>query len=135
MSRVRVRMDPPEVFGLKVMAKGKEIDRNIQARARRVANLAKMLAPQGKTGHLRSSIRVVRDRVEKGPTAFSYTVIADTDYAIYVHEGTRPHTIRPNTAKALRFEAGGGIVFAKVVHHPGTKAQPFLRNALIAAAG
>ena len=47
-----------------------------------------------------------------------------------VNDGTKPHIIRPKNAKALAFKIGGRVVFAKVVHHPGTKAQPFLDRAL-----
>jgi hypothetical protein len=47
-----------------------------------------------------------------------------------VHDGTRPHIIRPKRAQALRFRIGGRVVFAKVVHHPGTRPRPFLDKAL-----
>jgi hypothetical protein len=50
-------------------------------------------------------------------------------YGIYVHEGTRPHEIRPVIAKALANRRTGQF-FGKLVHHPGTKAQPFLRDAV-----
>jgi hypothetical protein len=52
--------------------------------------------------------------------------------AFYHHEGTRPHVIRPRRRKALRFlsSRAGGIVFARRVFHPGTRANPFLRDAL-----
>ena len=50
----------------------------------------------------------------------------------FVHEGTRAHTIFPKNKKALRWapQGGGAFHFAKVVHHPGTKGDPFLFNAL-----
>lgn len=40
-------------------------------------------------------------------------------HAIFVHWGTRPHTIRPKNKKALRWSAGGKFAFAKQVNHPG----------------
>jgi hypothetical protein len=66
--------------------------------------------------------------------------------AVFLEDGTRPHVIRPRKAKALRWPAKGtpvtlggrartgavrslgrgAFAFAKIVHHPGTKAQPFL---------
>lgn len=83
------------------------------------------------------------------------TVLAS--YGLYVHEGTRPHIIRPRNKKALSFEwgrggfqaaqSGGKTVFVrpgltanrrvkwhattvfKEVHHPGTRANPFLQRA------
>lgn len=52
-------------------------------------------------------------------------------YARYVHDGTRPHLIKPRSAKMLRFKtAGGATVFARAVWHPGTRPQPFFREAL-----
>lgn len=50
------------------------------------------------------------------------------DYAMFVHDGTSPHVIRPRRAKVLTwFPTGGGPqVFARKVNHPGTKARPFL---------
>lgn len=47
-----------------------------------------------------------------------------------MNDGTRPHIIRPKNKQVLRFRVGGQVVFAKVVHHPGTRAQPFLDRAL-----
>lgn len=50
----------------------------------------------------------------------------------FVHEGTAPHSIFPKNKKALRWapQRGGAFQFARVVHHKGTKADPFLFNAL-----
>jgi hypothetical protein len=55
---------------------------------------------------------------------------SDVEYAQMVHDGTRPHVIRPRNAQVLRFRVGGQVVFARVVNHPGTRAQPFLDRAL-----
>lgn len=59
-----------------------------------------------------------------------FTVGTNVDYAVMVHDGTRPHVIRPVRKQALKFTIGGQVVFAKVVHHPGTRARPFLDRAL-----
>lgn len=48
-------------------------------------------------------------------------------YAIYIETGTDPYIIRPKNAKALFWDGAAHPV--KVVHHPGIKAQPFLRPA------
>ena len=69
-----------------------------------------------------------------GPKTAHGSVHDNADYALYVHEGTRAHVIRPKNAQALRFNVGGREVFAKRVDHPGTKARPFLRNAGIRVA-
>lgn len=43
----------------------------------------------------------------------------------FVDEGTKAHIIRPVKAKMLHWvdAASGGDIFAREVHHPGTKAQ------------
>lgn len=49
----------------------------------------------------------------------------------FLIEGTRPHVIRGNP---LRFMGrGGGVVFATIVHHPGTKPNDFAERAARAA--
>lgn len=50
-------------------------------------------------------------------------------HALFVHWGTKPHVIRPKNKKVLRWPAGGAFAFAKEVHHPGYKGDPFLINA------
>ena len=59
-------------------------------------------------------------------------IAADTEYADAVHEGTRPHIIRPRNKRILawRDKQIGDWRVAREVHHPGTKAQPFMRWAL-----
>jgi hypothetical protein len=56
---------------------------------------------------------------------------ASARYAYFVHEGTKPHTIRAKKGKALRFMHKGKIVYAHKVNHPGqVKPQKFLSNNL-----
>lgn len=50
-------------------------------------------------------------------------------YSVYVHEGTRPHLIRSRGPWSLR-NAITGQAFGRIVHHPGTKANPFFERAL-----
>lgn len=56
-------------------------------------------------------------------------------YASMVHDGTKAHAIRPRTKKALRFKMGGRWVIAAAVWHPGTRARPFLDQAVREIAG
>jgi hypothetical protein len=56
----------------------------------------------------------------------AYDVRATARHAMWHHQGTAPHVIRPKKAKALKFN---GRVVA-VVHHPGTPANQFLSEAL-----
>ena len=85
---------------------------------------AKLLAP-AKTGKLRGSIqsRVFND-------GLSGEVTATAAHAAFVEFNTRAHIIRPKRKKWLRFKKGGEWVFRKVVFHPGTTEQPFMRPAL-----
>jgi hypothetical protein len=85
-----------------------------------------------RTGNLGRSIHIGSVSATQAET------IASANYALFVHEGTRPHTIVPRTARALRWAPGGGstlggrpraganVRFAKRVQHPGTRANPFM---------
>lgn len=70
------------------------------------------------TGHLGGS-----GKVELGD--FSAELVWTVSHAAYLQGGTRPHIIKPRRKLALRFKVEGGQVFAKLVHHPGTKPVPF----------
>ena len=93
---------------------------------------AKLLVHR-KTGNLGRSIRI------QSVTDTSATVVAGARYAGFVEFGTRAHEITPRARKALRWAAspagrrlsgaprvGAAVVFARRVHHPGTKPYPFL---------
>jgi hypothetical protein len=57
-------------------------------------------------------------------------VMPTVSYAPYVIRGTAAHKIRPVNAGCLAFrDAKGGMVFARLVRHPGTKPNPFLDRA------
>ena len=51
-------------------------------------------------------------------------------YARVVVEGSAPHEIRPVNSGVLAFMIAGKMVFTPIVHHPGTKPNPFMQNAL-----
>lgn len=105
----------------------------LETTARQVVNRAKILAPVD-TGRLRASIRLERRRLLSLRSV--YTIGSDVSYAPMVHDGTRPHQIRPrNPGGVLRFRMGGRVVYAKVVNHPGTRARPFLDDAVRQVAG
>lgn len=86
-----------------------------------------------RTGRLRRSIM-------RGPVVGSFAAgnlrldlrVGGTSitYAGAVHDGSRPHEIRPSRRRALRFASAGGFRFAKVVRHPGTAPRPFLTQAV-----
>ena len=60
---------------------------------------------------------------------------AAASYAEAVDNGTRPHEIRPINGKVLAFKVAGKMIFTPIVHHPGTKANPFLERAVDEASG
>lgn len=107
--------------------------RELEIAARQVMNRAKILAPVD-TGRLRASIRIESRRTLTLRSV--YTIGSDVSYAVMVHDGTRPHKIRPKRpGGVLRFRVGGRIVYAKEVNHPGTRARPFLDRAVREIAG
>lgn len=76
-----------------------------------------------RSGNLRASLGVkVHPRsVVIGPDEVK------APYAKYVEFGTAPHEIKAKPGNTLSFMVGGKRVYAKTVHHPGTRAQPFVR--------
>jgi hypothetical protein len=109
-----------------------------------IRNLAVLYSPV-KTGHLRNSIT---DAVHTEGDRVTGTVGSAVEYAIFQHEGTAPHIIRPKTParwvvkNGRRVRVGGVLAwggksagsapthFATFVRHPGTKGRPFLRRAM-----
>ena len=90
-----------------------------------VQNAAFVACPK-RTGRLSQSIV---KRFYDSPEGFTVVIAALQPYAVFVHEGTKPHDIRPVKAKSLRwFGTDGNPIFAKVVHHPGTPARRFLTD-------
>ncbi len=76
-----------------------------------------------RTGRLAQSI--VREIGEE-----EARIAALAPYALYVVCGTAPHEIRPANARVLAFSVGGNIIFTALVHHPGTKPNPFMQTAV-----
>jgi hypothetical protein len=78
------------------------------------------------TGNLAMSIKTTVD----GAQASIKPLAAHT---VYVVKGTRPHIIRPKNASVLAFEGStvGGLIFTRLVHHPGTKPNPFIHTSAV----
>ena len=51
-------------------------------------------------------------------------------YGIFVHNGTKPHEIKPRNRKFLRWVAGSEFVFATKVKHPGYTCYAFFELAV-----
>lgn len=103
-----------------------------------------------RTGRLRSSINSKVTGTSFEGAGLVGRVGSSVKYAPMVEMGTRPHDIYPINAKALMIPVaksggfGGGrlsgaprkgqaVAFFKHVHHPGTKANPFMRRAVTAS--
>ncbi|MBD0693586.1 hypothetical protein BG452_13555 [Streptomyces sp. CBMA123] len=74
--------------------------------------------------------RFIESRIEATAGGLQGVIPSNHSATGFVLDGTRPHVIRPRWAKALRFEIGARVVFARLVHHPGTHANNFLGRAL-----
>ncbi|MFI7430738.1 hypothetical protein ACIBPB_27460 [Micromonospora sp. NPDC049836] len=104
----------------------------IRSVTRKVRTRAVLTCPVD-TGRLRSA-----HREEVGVRAGQVYgfVENEVEYAAAVHDGTGAHLIRPRRAGGmLRFETGGQVVFTSLVRHPGTRPQPWLREAMEDVAG
>lgn len=108
-----------------------EATRIVRDGQRAVLNSAKLRSPVD-TGALRSSHTA--GNVTVSGNHVTAEVEATQDYAMFVHEGTRPHVIRPRRAKVLTWGSGAGRAFARSVNHPGTRRRPWLLNATKAEA-
>jgi hypothetical protein len=106
--------------------------RALERKAEQIAALARVYAaPHG-------SISDTIDVARFGPK--SYKITSYNPHTILVHNGSRPHWIRPIGGRSsrrssrrpgyLRFEVGGRVVFAREVFHPGYEGDPFMRDAL-----
>jgi len=89
-----------------------------------VERRAKQLCPR-RTG------RLVRSITHELPSETKAVIGTNVEYGPVVELGSRPHLIEPVNAKALWWPKALHPV--KVVHHPGTRPQPYLRPALEAS--
>lgn len=103
------------------------IQQDLRGRANRVLDRARALCPV-ESGRLKGSLHLQQTPGRDGVT--QYQVGSTVDYALMVHEGTRPHLIHPRLRRTLRFTEGGRTIYATVVHHPGTRPHHFLTDAL-----
>jgi len=89
-----------------------------------------------RTGTLLTSLR--RESGMSGGGAYVEVVAGVrglTTYLGWHMNGAPPHVIVPRRRRALRFVAGGQVVFARRVRHPGNPGNDFLRDALRAVGG
>lgn len=100
-----------------------------------IARIARRHAPGGlySNGVLKKSITW---SIQTAGYYVRSRVGTELPYAIYVHQGTKPHLIFGRNGKELRFfwRKRGVIFRGAFVRHPGQEAQPFLVNAMLAVA-
>lgn len=118
----QVTIDPGRIAQALRLRNG-VVARRLGKRADRVARIAAREAP-GTMG------AYVTSRVVDGPGGLQGVITCDHPAVLYVLDGTRPHLIRPRRAQALRFTIGNRVIFARLVRHPGTRANNFLGRAL-----
>lgn len=103
----------------------------VQKAQRQTLTRAKITSPVDsgalRNSHLAEPIKVSGGKVT---TEISAEGGAKQQYAMHVHEGTKPHVIKPRRKKVLSWKGPEGRVFASSVNHPGTPARPWLRRAL-----
>jgi HK97 gp10 family phage protein len=113
-----------------------EITKNILTDfGEKIVGNARAIAPV-KTGKLKDSIsyRVERNTLSVGP---------HVPYGAYMEFGTgsrgefpgEPYVILPKNKKYLRFKVNGQWVSTKRVVHPGVKARPYMRPAVMKTLG
>jgi hypothetical protein len=81
-------------------------------------------------------LSTIRKRIRFSKRALTGELLAGggkVKHALVEELGSVPHEIRPNRRKALRFMAGGQVVFRRRVWHPGTTGSHYLERSLRAA--
>ena len=100
---------------------GKQIGKAIALSVALVNRNAKLEAP-AKTGILRAGIH---SRINP----LNGKVESTVNYGIFVHEGTSPHIIRyKKSGRGGLYNSKTKQGFGRLVHHPGTKANPFMKR-------
>lgn len=102
------------------------VGKDVKNRSAILTLLAKIQVGK-KTGHLSTSIGYTISSDARGVIG---TIGSDDKIAYLHHEGTKAHVIIPRFKKTLRFVQHGKIVYAKIVHHPGTKPNRYLTDNL-----
>ena len=118
---IKIQVETGELFNVKNIEN--EVSSLVKNTLYGIETEAKRNCPVD-TGRLRGSITTNITGKMSGETG------TNISYATAVEYGTRPHTIKPKDKQALHWKEGNTDVFAKEVHHPGTKAKPFFEPAV-----
>lgn len=129
-SLTNVRLNERGLYSVLQSQRG-PVARHIRAKGAQVTIIAKSLAGV-RTGRLKRSIKMTRDRTFKG--GYAVLVGSDLRYALVHHQGASPHSITPKQPGGVMvFRGRRGMVFAHHVSHPGHRPNPYLVTALKAA--
>lgn len=100
-----------------------QLQRAITLSTALVSRKAKLEAPVGVSGHLKSRIRI---RI----SPFRGIIEPTVKYGLYVHKGTRPHwTGVGNLRKWAKRKGINPYALQKSIAKKGTKANPFMKRA------
>jgi hypothetical protein len=112
------------------VASAREVGRReVTDMTRKIMNRATILCPVD-TGFLRAHHQI---KIKDLKTQVKGEVTNTAKYAAAVHDGSGPHIIQARKKRALRFTAGGKVVFARAVRHPGAPGRPWLYQAATVA--
>lgn len=106
-------------------AEGGTVGSDLRRRGRHLVVLAKRTAGKD-TGELIASITMTY-HPGRNPTV---RVGSNVPHALMHHNGTRPHIILPEDQRLLKFRAGGKVIYARRVEHPGTRGSFYLTRHL-----
>ncbi|GMV06721.1 MAG: hypothetical protein AMXMBFR53_29960 [Gemmatimonadota bacterium] len=107
-------------LGLLTREDEKVVRREVKRTLVAIESGAKVRSPV-RQGRLQNSITHETDR-----NGFGGRAGTNLSYGPDVEFGTAPHVIEPKNKKALAWGPKGSRTVRKRVHHPGTKAQPYL---------
>lgn len=118
----------PDKVAIKNLLRGPDgmVAKHFHSMGRRATAMAKRQVGVD-TGALKASIGY-SVRASGGP--IMVRIGSANRIALLHHEGSVPHIIRPVKSQTLRFKTHGKIVYAKIVHHPGTKPNPYLTTSM-----
>ena len=137
LRRVRGRRTHPNWTGI-----AKEVERTLEARVKpRLLDYPRRIVASWEH---KPDFKAMKKVTRGAAKVYVYPAGENKKYWIWVSRGTKPHVIRPKRAKVLAFpsvyqpkttargpgykgpgKSSGPTIFAKEVHHPGTKARHF----------
>ena len=145
MAQVRLVLDGAEMASLMAGPLG-PVNRLLLTRGERFRQAARRQArgKYGSEGNRTGCLeKVIVKRIEPNGAGIQLRVTADTSpcspthtsYALFVHEGTKPHDITARNAGSLYFfwphgPDGPNFYAFRTVHHPGTKPNKFFTDNL-----